>query len=331
VNAATGAPERILIVALDNVGDVVFTSALTPSLHRAFPDARIDVWSKTYTAAIAGLIPHVSGVIAADPFWAVPPTESRPPMVPFFRSVRAVARNRYDVAIVTEAPWRAAAAVAATGIPIRIGPRRRRNTHLLTHVLPAEDPHKPVVQEQARLLSALGIRVDRPRYRLDESRLAGPRADIASRIGARFTAFHPFARERGRCVALTEWTQLAFAMHARGYPVLWIGTAQELDEIRRSHAHPRGFYADQLPDASLRATAAALSLAQLFVGHDSGPLHIAGAFGVPVVGVFAPGQPDRTFPQGVGPWRMIARPSPAEITAGAILREIDALGLASTP
>jgi ADP-heptose:LPS heptosyltransferase len=331
VNAAVGTPERILVVALDNVGDVVFTSALTPSLHHAFPDARIDVWSRAYTAAIAGLIPHVTTVIAADPFWAVPPNESRPPMLPFLRSVRAVARNRYDVAIVTEAPWRVAAAVAATGIPIRIGPRRRRNTHLLTHVLPAENPRKPVLQEQARLLSALGVRVDRPRYRLDESRLAGPRADVANRLGARFAAFHPFARERGRCVALTEWTQLAFALHARGCPVLWVGTTQELNEIRRLHTHPHGFYVDQLPDASLRATAAALSLATLFVGHDSGPLHIAGAFGVPVVGVFAPGQPDRTFPQGVGPWRIIARPSPEGITAGSILREIDALDLASTP
>ena len=331
MNAALATPGRILLVALDNVGDVVFTSALTPPLHDAFPHARIDVWCKASTAAIADLIPHVTNVIAADPFWAVPPNESRPPMLPFLRSVRAVARNRYDVAVVTEAPWRAAAAVAAAGIPIRIGPRRRRNGGLLTHALDAEDPHKPVVQEQARLLSALGIRVDSPRYRLDESRLAGPRADIGNQLGPRFAALHPFARERDRCVALTEWTQLAFAMHARGYPVLWIGTSDELDELRRSHTHPRGFYADQLPGASLRTTAAALSLAQLFVGHDSGPLHIAGAFGVPVVGVFAPGQPDRTFPQGCGPWRMIARPSPTGITAGSILREIDALDLGSTP
>ena len=73
------------------------------------------------------------------------------------------------------------------------------------------------------------------------------------------------------------------------------------------------------------ASAAALSLAELFVGHDSGPLHVAAAFGVPVVGVFAPGQPDRTFPQGTGPSRMMHRPSPAGITAATILREIDAL------
>jgi len=77
-------------------------------------------------------------------------------------------------------------------------------------------------------------------------------------------------------------------------------------------------------------SAAALSAAELFIGHDSGPLHIAGAFGVPVVGVFAPGQPDRTFPQGMGPSRVISGPSPAGIDAGTMLREIDALSVTSS-
>jgi hypothetical protein len=50
-----------------------------------------------------------------------------------------------------------------------------------------------------------------------------------------------------------------------------------------------------------------------------------------VVGVFAPGQPERTFPQGVGPSRMIYSPTPDEITADRMLREIDALLVSSAP
>ena len=41
---------------------------------------------------------------------------------------------------------------------------------------------------------------------------------------------------------------------------------------------------------------------------------------------FAPGEPLRTFPQGVGPSRMLVRPSPSGVTADDILREVDALG-----
>jgi ADP-heptose:LPS heptosyltransferase len=320
---------RVLLVALDNLGDLVFASALTPPLHAAYPDAVIDVWSKEYTADVATLIPHVRSVISANPPWAASQAHARPRLFPFVRAIRDVRNARYDVAILSEAPWRTAAAVAVTRIPVRIGLARHRNAAFLTHTLEAQDAHKPVLREQARLLTVLGIDSTNPRYRLDADRLGDLRGRIGAQLPERFAALHPFASSRDRCVPLSEWTQLAFALHARGLPTLWIGTTSELDELRRSYTHPRGFYVDGLGDGRLSVSAAALSLASLFVGHDSGPLHIAGAFGVPVVGVFAPGQPDRTFPQGVGPSRLIHRPSPVGIDAATLLREIDTLSVTS--
>jgi ADP-heptose:LPS heptosyltransferase len=321
---------RVLLVALDNLGDLVFASALTPPLHAAFPDAVIDVWCKAYTADVAKLIPHTRAVVAANPFWATSRAHARPRVLPFLRAIRDVRNARYDVAILSEAPWRTAAAVAVTRIPVRIGLARHRNRAFLTHTLDAQDPQKSVVREQARLLAVLGIQSPDPRYRLDADRLGDLRGRVRAQLPARFAALHPFASSRDRCVPLTEWTQLAFALHSRGMPALWIGTSSELDELRASYTHPRGFYVDQLGDGRLAVSAAGLSLAKLFVGHDSGPLHIAGAFGVPVVGIFAPGQPDRTYPQGVGPSRVIRRPSPAGIDAGAMLREIEALSVTSS-
>jgi heptosyltransferase-2 len=322
--------ERILIVALDNLGDLVFASALTPPLHGAYPGASIDVWCKAYTADVARLIPHVDRVIAADPFWTVAPHLDRPSMRPMLASMFAIRRRRYDVAILTGAPWKTAAAVALTGIPMRIGLSRKRNRRFLTHALPPENPGLPVLREQARLLSAMGVESPQPAYRLDASRLGELRSRIAGGLPNHFVALHPFAAARNRCVPLTEWTQLAMAMHGRGILSLWMGTRRELAELRGSYTHPKSYYADMLGDGSLASSAAALSLASLFIGHDSGPLHVAGAFGVPVVGIFAPGQPERTFPQGGGPSRVIARPSPDGITAGTMLREADALGIFST-
>jgi ADP-heptose:LPS heptosyltransferase len=322
-------PRRILIVALDNLGDLVFASALTSPLHDRFPNAIIDVWSKAYTAPVARLVPHVSSVIAADPFWAVAPGHARPSLWPFARSVADVRHGRYEIAVLSEAPWRVAASVALARIPFRIGLARHRNAAFLTHVLPAADVHKPVVAEQARLLEPFGIQSKAPRYRLDADALGGLRDRVAAQLPTNLVAFHPFAGARDRCVPLSEWTQLAFALHGRGVTVVWVGTQAELDELRSSYTHPRCFYVDQVGDRSLATTAAVLSLSSLVVGHDSGPLHVAAAFGVPVVGIFAPGQPDRTFPQGPGPSRVLLRPSAREVTCAMMLAEIDALRLAS--
>lgn len=323
------AVRRVLLVSLDNLGDLVFASALAPPLHAAFPQAAIDVWCKQYTAPVASLVPHVRAVIAANPFWAASPGQSRAAMLPFLRSIGQVRANRYDVALLSQAPWRCAAAVAAAGVPRRIGFARRHNGRFLTTILPAEDPAKPVLEEQSRLLAPLGIEAPPLRYRLDTTPLEQHRRALAERLPSTFVAFHPFAGSRERCVPLPEWTQLAFALEARRIRVLWVGTTAELNELRVSHTHPKGMYVDQLGEPSLATTAAALSLASGFVGHDSGPLHVAGALGVPVLGIFAPGQPERTFPQGTGPWRMLARGSAREIDAGMMLRELAALGLFS--
>ena len=104
-----------------------------------------------------------------------------------------------------------------------------------------------------------------------------------------------------------------------------MGTHAELDSVRASPNDAAWRFVDRDSDGTLADTAAALCGASLFIGHDSGPLHIAGALGVPVVGIFAPGEPLRTLPQGIGPSRMLARPSPVGITAGDILHEVDAL------
>jgi ADP-heptose:LPS heptosyltransferase len=320
---------RILLVALDNLGDLVFASALAPPLRDAFPRATIDIWCKRYTADVARLIPCVEGVVAADPFWAVHPQHRRPPMWPFLRSMLEIKRRQYDLAVLSEAPWRAAAAVAATRIPVRIGSARHRNARFLTHVVPAEDPHKPVVAEQARLLEPLGIRSHDPRYRLDASRLGALRERIAELLPERFAAMHPFASLPRKRASLEAWLPVADALEARGLPVLWIGTRAELDALRATY-RPDALCIDQLHDGSLAASAAALSLASVFVGHDSGPMHTAGAFGVPVVAVFVTGSPVRYGPQGVGPSRTLFASQASEIDSAEIIRAIDSLAVVSS-
>lgn len=321
--------DRILLVSLDNLGDMVFASSLAPPLGERFPTASLDIWCKRYTADVARLVPGVRDVIAADPFWDRAPGHGKGSMLAFLRTLRAVRMRRYDVAVLAAAPWRTAAAVAATGIPRRIGLRRRKNERYLTDVLPDENTQRPVLTELARLLEPLGIRSQSLRYRLDPSPLASRRNRLAAALRPPVAALHPFASKTTRCVALPVWLEVARRLEAeRGVSILWIGSAAELDRLRALAGDAAWRYVDRDCDGSLADTAAALSLASLFIGHDSGPLHVAGAFGVPVVGVFAPGEPLRTFPQGVGPSRMLARPSPEGITADDILGEIVALDAA---
>ncbi|HUQ18101.1 MAG TPA: glycosyltransferase family 9 protein [Gemmatimonadaceae bacterium] len=323
-----GQPEKgdsILVVSLDNLGDLVFASALLDPLRDRFPAARIGVWCKAYASGLGPLLPNVTRVYASDPFWDRSPGGSKGSIRRFLSTRALVRRAQFDRAIIFSAPWRAAAAVASVGIPQRIGLARRRNERWLTDVLPAEDRTKPVLEEVARLLEPLGIQKSNLVYRLDASHLAEEQKIVRQVLGDdRFIALHPFAGSEKRCVSLDEWIRVADGLSS--HRILWIGTTPELDRLRRRPGvQSQWIYSDAISSGSLTVVAVALSHARLFIGHDSGPMHIASALSVPTIGVFAPGEPHRTFPQGAAPWRIIARNTPNEISAKDILSEGTAL------
>jgi ADP-heptose:LPS heptosyltransferase len=318
---------RLLVTCLDNLGDLVFASALLPPLRERFPRARITLWCKAYAAEVGALVPNVDELVASDPFWDKAPGRGKGRLAPFARAAIALRRARFDAALLSFAPWRTAAAVAALGVPVRVARARHRNRPFLTHILPPEDKGKPVLAELAHLLVPFGIPLLPLRYRLNVEPLAERRERIAPLVGERTAVLHAFASKRNRCVAPNEWIALADALAARGRTPLWIGSPTELAELRAlSGARAEWLWSDELLSGSLSDLMAAISLSSLFVGHDSGPLHVAGAFGVPVVGIFAPGEPRRTFPQGIGPSRMIARASPSDIGAADMLAAAEALG-----
>ena len=127
-------------------------------------------------------------------------------------------------------------------------------------------------------------------------------------------------------MAPATWLAVARALRRDGLRPLILGTGAELAGFREEAGEIDGaVYGDRMFGDSLRDMALSISLAALFAGHDSCPMHIASAFGIPTLGIFAPGEPARTFPQGVGPWRIIARASPADISAQVIMAEIGLL------
>jgi ADP-heptose:LPS heptosyltransferase len=319
--------ERILVVSLDNLGDLVFVSALLPAIRKQFPLATIGLWCKSYASGLTALIPDLDVAYAADPFWHRSPGTGKGSLWRFIAVAASVRRARFDKAIVFSAPWRTAATVAATGIPVRIGFERRRNRRWLTDVLLPHDRKRPVLEELARLLEPFGIKASSLVYRLDASKLVNEHTRISSFMqGQSYVALHPFAGNERRRVNLEAWIAVANELSSDDTRLLWIGTSKELATLKRhGDANTKWHYVDDLSHGSLKVVAAAISRAKLFIGHDSGPMHIAAALSVPTVGVFAPGEPARTFPQGPGPWRIIARSSPLEISARDILAESSAL------
>jgi ADP-heptose:LPS heptosyltransferase len=329
--ALTSPPDSCLVVSLDNIGDLVFASALLAPLRAAWPSTRFGVWCKDYARDVAALLPGAPQVHAADPVWDRAPGRGRGRWQPFLTCLREIRRERYRVALIASRQWRAACAAACAGAGdlARVGYDGPKARWWLTEAIARPTEVEPVTRELARLLTPLVEATAPLRYELDGASLTPARARIAGlRQGlghvVPYVALHAFAGHPRRCLALDTWLELARAITAQGASALWIGTKGELARIRAAAgATACSFeYADDYGDGHLVDAAALIAGAASFVGHDSGPLHIAGGLGVPALGLYLPGEPDRTLPQGVGKSRVIIRSSPEGLTAEAVLASL---------
>lgn len=304
-------PRRILVVRLSALGDVLHCLPALTALRMTFPEARIGWVTESLSASLLEGHPDLERVIrfprkeiARD----LP--RVRTGVAAFERAEQFVSELRlhaYDLLLEFQGNLRSAAIAALARAQIRVG-HHRRETKEFPWLVRASRPRTPAgevhqVEKNLFLIRALGYRGS-----VTAGRLPAYTAEVC-RIGAALdlgrgapTILHPFVSAFGR---FKEWpeerfAQLARGLAERGHRVLL--TAALEDRPRRDRILAlAGDAALAAPEtASVRELAALLRLARLVVAADTGPLHIAAAAGVPVVGLFGPKDPKRYGPFGDG-------------------------------
>lgn len=291
------AQARILIVRLSAIGDVLHGLPVLCALRAALPQAFIG-W-----VVEGGAGKLVQGHRALDELIAVPRKWLKSPrtVVELRRRLR---RLKFDVALDLQGLTKSAVAARLSGAKRRIGydgrDGRELSRWLNNELVTATRTH--VVDRNLELLAPLGIKHPDARFDLEDT-AADARAAramlTASGLNDRFAVINPGAgwpsklwpAERYGLVARHLGTQ-----HGLRSLVVWAGD-QEHAWARQIVAGANGF-AMLAPPTSLRELAAVTRQATLFVGSDTGPLHLAAAVGTPCVGLFGPMPAERNGPYG---------------------------------
>jgi ADP-heptose:LPS heptosyltransferase len=296
-------PAKVLVVALDNLGDTVMASALLAPLRHFLPQAEVGFWVKSYSAEVlAGQ--RIDHVHAADPFWDSSPGRAKGSAAGFARALGEVRAQGYELALVLNTEWRRALACRLAGIPRRIGYGARKSRLFLTQALSAAPGGHQIDAHRRLLEAALGLSVPRelcrPRLELSEQdRRAGQ--DWLARRGwsdCEVLMLHPFTGDPLKCWPLASWGLLIARLgerrpRARFALACGPGEAASLEPVL---AGCRGIAAA----VSLAEMRGLLSAARAFAGGDSGPGHLAAAADVPTLSLFGPTSPERYAPSGRG-------------------------------
>ena len=139
----------------------------------------------------------------------------------------------------------------------------------------------------------------------------GPRPTVELQVNAaqRGTGSRPtkeplVAIHPGSPVALKRWRPERYAKLAdwlvaqKRAKIIFVGVDAEMPIIAEIQALMREKSSNIAGKTSLTQLASILQLCQLFIGNDSGPMHLAAAVGIPTIGLYGPGDPGRFGPVG---------------------------------
>jgi len=279
---------RVLLVQLDHLGDAVITTAMLPPLRAAFPGASIEVLAsaRNYPLFAACEVIDRVHVARVNRFASWLPGLWLPAMLAWAWTLR---RRRYDLGIDVRGEFPHALLLFLAGVRRRVGWNAGGGGFLLTDS-PEYLPHRPETESRAALLHVLGIAPDEPIAPRMQSRSDERLWDAGDSRGARRRiVLHIGAGTQAKRWPVEHWRELLGRLIVDGdYQIALVGGTADLQraaEILGDQPWPNVMNA--AGRLELQRTAALLAGADLFIGADSGPAHLAAALGTPVVVLFS--------------------------------------------
>ncbi len=303
--------ERVLVIRLGALGDVVRTRFAFAGVRALYPNAKIDWLIEDRSAA--GLV----GLDGLDETVIVPrrvlrarhPHATLRTLRAFIRELRA---RDYDLSIDFHGVFRAGFLSWSAGIPVRVGFDRpfakEGSARLLTHRLRSGPAHVSRFERNAALVTYLGGRVPdepAPLALADAERALPPLPEL-------FALIHPGTSPK---TSYKRWDTERFAAVARRLhertgliSLVAFGPVDgERAAARAVVAASGGTAALAPPTASLTEFLCLLGRAAIFIGCDSGPMHLASLARTPVVAIFGPTDPIENGPFPGVPSRVVRR------------------------
>lgn len=304
---------RILLVRLRQIGDVVFTTPAVRALRQRFPDAHLSYIVEPAAAPIVIGNPDLNEVIVA------PRGRGVRGLLDDLALGRRLRAQRYDLAIDFHGGPRASLLTWLSGAPERLGYAVAGRGWMYTRRVarPRELRPRHSVENQWDLLTPLGVAApDRSAFPVSMALDPAVASSVAARLAAagvaagdRIVVIHVSAGNPFRRWPAAHFAELAASLAAdparrviitsgpseQDAAARVIADAKALDPAAASRVLSCGEF-------SLTELRALLDRAALYIGGDSGPLHIAATTGVPVVGLYGPTLPIRSAPWRAETW-----------------------------
>lgn len=308
---------NLLVVRMDNAGDIVMLGPALRAIKATSPDARITLLASPAGGKAAVLLPWIDEVITWRAVWQDlghmpfdPPRERE--------LIDVLAARAFDAALIftsfSQAPHVPGYACYLAGIPLRAGESHEFGGASLSHEFRglADDIHQ--VDRNLDLVERLGfVPGDRT---LEVAIPAESQASVAQRLRSLgigeespVTVLHPGASARARRYPAERYGEIAASLRERGWHVLLTGSEREADQLDAVCA-AAGEMLPLLTDLAIQEYAALIARSSVVVCGNTLPMHLADATGTPVVALYSGTDEISQWRPRHVPARILQRPVP---------------------
>lgn len=305
---------RILIVRLSAMGDIIHAMPAVAGLRAQFPDSRIDWaieerWLPLLTSRAQSELQNDSAPSPEQPLVNVvhPVHMRRWRESPFSAKTRTevlalrtrLRQLKYDHAIDLQGAIRSALLARASGAKVRAGALHPRELPARWwYNVKAHTPAEHVVDQAAEVvLAALGQRINPAPVPFPSSPDMEQRAsELLRTLSPQLAIINPGAGWGAKCWPPERYAELVRILGEHGIFSLVNAGPGEM-ELAQSVCHGNERVANVV-ECSLGQLIALTRRASVFIGGDTGPMHLASALSIPVVAIFGPTDPARNGPYG---------------------------------
>jgi len=294
---------KILVRAPNWVGDAVMAIPALEAIRRARASDEIMVLAQPAVADLYDGQPFADGILRYDI------RGNHRAWLGRERLIAALRKEKFDAAMLLQNAFEAAWLAWRAGIPERIGYARDGRGPLLTRAVPVPRPGEIPKHESHYYLellrragwidavpaiSAIRLAIGDTAHASSESALRA----AGARVNAWRCAIAPGASYgAAKCWPLGRFAQLADRLISEcDADVLFFGTPNEADLAARIRSRMKSPAISLVGETSMRDLAALFACCSVFIGNDSGAMHVAAAAGLPVLGIFGSTDPDGTSP-----------------------------------
>ncbi len=300
-------PNKILVVNVNWVGDVIFSTPVFKALRKKYPQARISCLAVPRVKAVLEASPCLDEIIVYD--------ERGRHWNPLgkLRLVLQLRQGHFDIAFLLHRSWTRAVLVFLAGISERVGYDTKKRGCLLTHKagLLEGDVHRR--DHYLNVIESYGVAVEdraceltvlpQDRSRMEETlRHQGvTREDclIVVNVGGNWDLKRWPEKNFGLLMH-----RLVTELHVK---VIIPGAAKDVALAKRIAACSTVNPVVLAGKTDLKQLMALMQRADLVISSDSGPLHMASGVGSMTIGLFGPTRPEITGPQGRGKTRILQK------------------------